>query len=95
MLVVFEQACDAGKVTAAGTDTASLTGGACTACVAGKYIAQANGATAAACLDCPAGSHSAGDVGSCTVRCTWLGVWCLLGDLGVAAGRMHALMRGA
>ena len=95
MLVVFEQACAAGKVTAAASTTASLTNNACTDCVAGKYIAVANGATGATCSDCLAGSHSAAGAGACTVRCTWLGVSCLLGDLRVAADLMHALMRGA
>ena len=95
MFVVFEQACDAGKITAAGTATACLTSGACTDCAAGKYIAVANGATGATCSDCPAGSHSAAAAGACTVRCTWLGVSCLPEHFSVAAELMHALMRGA
>ena len=77
MLVVFEQACAAGKVTAAATTTASLTNNACTDCVAGKYIAVANGATGATCSDCPAGSHSAAAAAACTVSWKWLDVFVL------------------
>ena len=99
MFVFYQQACAAGKVAPPASDAV----GDCTNCAAGKYIAQTTTTvagvsqthTAAACTDCPAGSHSAAAAASCTVRCTWLGVSCLLGDLGVAAGRMHALMCGA
>ena len=82
MLVVFEQACAAGKVTAAGTTTASLTNNACTDCAAGKYITVTNGATAATCIDCSKGKYGNTGTGS-TADCSSL---CAAGKYGTVAG---------